>query len=94
MLSKEYKIRKEGAMKYITNSKGVVVSNHYHDFDNFNFSGTERLIGQSGSLKYILKIPLEQDGFFQELTKGYQQYIIKDGDLYGKSGTSLNKIYL
>lgn len=65
-ITEQYSIIKEGAMKYITNSRGKIVSEGYHDFKVIRHGELLALIGQTGAMQRLLKMPTSEEGFFEE----------------------------
>jgi len=61
-----YSIRKSGAMSYIVNKNGKIVSNVYHEFKLFHEDDIYAMIGQTGAMSKILKLPQNIDDFFEE----------------------------
>lgn len=51
---------------HIVNSKGKVVSKGYHGFETFRVGDAVALIGRLGAIGRILRVPANEDGFFEE----------------------------
>lgn len=65
-ISDRYSIIERGALSYIKNSKGKIVSNGHHDFKVLRHGDIMCLIGKTGACSKILKTPETEDGFFEE----------------------------
>jgi hypothetical protein len=65
-INENYRILQKGALKYIVNEEGKVVSEGYHEFKVFKHNDIMALAGKTGATQKLLKMPQSLDNFFEE----------------------------
>ncbi|MCK4540008.1 hypothetical protein KAU09_02545 [Candidatus Parcubacteria bacterium] len=77
-VNENYRILKKGALKYIINNDGKIVSEGYHEFDIFKHDNVIALIGRKGAMQNLLKTPQNLDDFFEESPEDFHDIYFDD----------------
>ena len=77
-INENYQILQKGALKYIGNNEGQIVSKGYHEFKVFKHNDIVAIVGQEGAKYKLLKIPQNLDGFFEESPARFHEIIFDD----------------
>jgi len=73
-----YRIIRKGALKYIVNPEGKMVSDGYHEFKVFKHNNMVGLIGKKGSIQKLLKMPQSLDDSFEESPANFHEINFDD----------------
>ena len=68
-----YSVHSKGALNYITNPKGKIVSRGYHEFQVFKQGDAVALVGMVGAIGNLLKLPCDEDDVFEESEVGFHE---------------------
>jgi hypothetical protein len=77
-----YRIIKRGALKFIANYAGKIVSNGYHEFKFFKFGKLHCFSGILGAMTVILKVPVNPDDFLLPSNEFHDLSFNKDLGLF------------